>query len=125
MSVVTIVSIYPFLAVVVSAIAAFLIARTRDKPNLRESWTIVAAIIKFILILSMLPEVLKGNVYVWTVFEMLPGLTIEFKADALGMIFALTASFLWIITAFYSIGYVRALKEHAQTRFYTILAFNL
>lgn len=115
----------PFLAVLVSAIAAVLIARTREKPNLRESWSIGAAIIKFIIILSMLPGVLNGNTYAFTLVEMLPGLTIEFKADALGMIFALTAAFLWIITAFYSMGYLRALKEHAQTRFYTCFALTL
>ena len=118
-------SIKPFLAVVVSAIAAFLIARTRDNTTVRESWTIGAATLKFAIILSMLPGVLNGEVYVFTLVELLPGLTIEFKADALGMIFALTAAFLWIITSIYSMGYMHALKEHGQRRFYTCFAVTL
>lgn len=118
-------SIKPFLAVVVAAVAALLIARTRGNLKLRESWTIGAAVIQFLLIASMLPGVLKGNVYVFTVVEMLPGITIAFKADALGMLFALTAAFLWIITSIYSMGYLRALNEHAQTRFYTCFAVTL
>ena len=118
-------SIKPFLAVVVAAVAALLIARTRGNLKLRESWTIGAAVIQFLLIASMLPGVLKGNVYVFTVVEMLPGITIAFKADALGMLFALTAAFLWIVTSIYSMGYLRALNEHAQTRFYTCFAVTL
>jgi len=37
--------------------------------------------------------------------------------DAFGAIFALLASFLWIVVSIYSIGYMRSLNEHAQTRF--------
>ena len=36
-----------------------------------------------------------------------------------------TASFLWILTVFYSAGYMRGLKEHAQTRFNTCFALAL
>ena len=41
------------------------------------------------------------------------------------MIFALLASFLWIVVSVYSIGYMRSLKEHAQTRFYFCFAMAL
>ncbi len=41
------------------------------------------------------------------------------------MIFALVASFLWMITVFYSAGYMRGLNEHAQTRFNTCFALAL
>ena len=32
------------------------------------------------------------------------------------------ASFLWIVTTVYSIGYMRGLREHAQTRYYACFA---
>jgi multicomponent Na+:H+ antiporter subunit D len=41
------------------------------------------------------------------------------------MIFAVAASFLWIVTVFYSAGYMRGLNEHAQTRFSTCFALAL
>jgi multicomponent Na+:H+ antiporter subunit D len=50
---------------------------------------------------------------------------ISFRADAFSMIFALAASFLWIIAVFYSMGYMRGLKEHAQTRFNACFALAL
>jgi multicomponent Na+:H+ antiporter subunit D len=45
--------------------------------------------------------------------------------DPFGLIFGLIASFLWIVTSFYSIGYMRSLKEHAQTRYYICFAISL
>jgi multicomponent Na+:H+ antiporter subunit D len=41
------------------------------------------------------------------------------------MLFALVASFLWIITSVYSIGYMRGLDEHAQTRYFCFFAISL
>jgi multicomponent Na+:H+ antiporter subunit D len=47
------------------------------------------------------------------------------RADALSMIFALTSSFLWMVAVFYSAGYMRSLKEHAQTRFNVCFALAI
>ena len=41
------------------------------------------------------------------------------------MVFALSASFLWVVTVIYSAGYMRGLEEHAQTRFNTCFALAL
>jgi multicomponent Na+:H+ antiporter subunit D len=38
--------------------------------------------------------------------------------DGLGFIFAFIAPFLWVLATSYNIGYMRSLKEHAQTRYY-------
>ena len=118
-------SIKPLLIISVSLIAVLLIAASRKYPNLRESWTILAAITKFSLVVSMLPLILKGKVIEYFLISVLPGLDIKFRVDAFGIFFALTSSFLWIINSFYSIGYMRALKEHAQTRFYICFAIAL
>jgi multicomponent Na+:H+ antiporter subunit D len=45
--------------------------------------------------------------------------------DAFGLLFALGASVLWIATSFYSIGYMRSLGEHAQTRYFACFALAL
>jgi len=119
-------SIKPLLAISVSLVAALLIFLTGERArNLRESWTILAAVIKFAIIVSMVPSVLAGNVIEYTIISIAPGLLLQFRVDALGIFFAITASFLWIITSFYSIGYVRAMKEHAQTRYFICFAIAL
>ena len=115
----------PIYAITVSLISVILIAISGKKPNLREFWTIAAAVLKFSIVVSMLPIILEGNTIEFNLFTILPGLDIKFKVDALGIFFALTASFLWIITSFYSIGYVRSLNEHAQTRYFILFAVAL
>lgn len=119
-------SIKPLLAVMVSLIAAFLILLTGERArNLRESWTILASVVKFTIVASMVSPILEGKVLEYTVISILPGLSLQFRVDALGILFALTASFLWIITSFYSIGYMRSLNEHAQTRYFACFAVAL
>ncbi len=122
----SIISIKPLLAISASLAAAVLIFITGERQkNLRESWTILAGLVKFGIIFSMLPAVLSGKVIEYTLITIAPGLIIQFRVDALGLFFGLTASFLWIITSFYSIGYMRALDEHAQTRYFICFAIAL
>lgn len=113
----------PLLTIAVSIFGTFLIILTGERnPNLREFWSVLAGVLKFALVVSMVPAILDGKTYEYTLFHLLPGIDIKFKADAFGIIFALGASLLWILTTFYSIGYMRALDEHAQTRYYAFFA---
>jgi multicomponent Na+:H+ antiporter subunit D len=73
----------------------------------------------------MIPTVLGGSSIECTVFRLLPGIDLAFRVDALGLLFALGASLLWIVTTFYSIGYMRSLDEHAQTRYFACFAIAL
>lgn len=109
----------------VPLVAVFLIALSGRKPNLREGWTIAASVIMFLVICSIVPHILGGGVVVYNLAEPLPGLLLAFRVDALGISFALTASFLWIVTSFYAIGYVRSLNEKRQTRFFAFFALTL
>ncbi len=118
-------SIKPFLAVLVSLVAVIPIVILGSKPNMRETWTFVAGIIKFGLVVSMLPLVLGGTVIEYTLLEVLPGLAIQFRVDPMGMLFALVSSSLWIATSAYSIGYMRGLSEHSQTRYFSFFAVAL
>ncbi|MHC4464180.1 MAG: monovalent cation/H+ antiporter subunit D family protein, partial [Planctomycetota bacterium] len=79
----------------------------------------------FGIVLSLVPAVLNGNTIEYTLFRLLPGIDIKFRADAFGTLFALGASFLWILTSFYSIGYMRSLKAHSQTRYFSYFAIAL
>ena len=118
-------SYLPLYAVLVSLLAVILIGVFGKYPNVRDSWTLIAALTKFGIVASMLPTVLKGQNIECFVVTVLPGLDIAFKVDAFGITLALTASFLWIITSLYAIGYMRSLEEHAQTRFFMCFAIAL
>lgn len=119
-----IISIRPLLAVLASLLITPILVSSRNE-NVRETWTFVSAVLKFLIVLSMLPMVLRGYVLVFNIFELYPGLYIGFRVDALGMIFALVSSSLWIITSAYSIGYMRGLNEHSQTRYFCFFAFAM
>jgi len=121
----TIISIKPLLAVLVSLFVIPVLVSSSGKPNVRESWIFVAGTIKLILILSMLPVILGGKQIALTLFEIAPGAAIAFRVDGLGMLFALVASSLYIVTSVYSIGYMRGLNEHGQTRFVSFFALAI
>ena len=118
-------SIRPTLAVAVSLIGAILIVATRRYPNVREGCSLAAAVCKFLIVATMIPGVRAGVTFHHTLFSFLPGVSIGFRVDALGLLFAAIASFLWIVTTLYSIGYMRAMEEHAQTRYYACFAVTL
>ena len=95
------------------------------RANLREIFTFVAASVQAAVVLSMLPLVLGGSIIefqIWQIFTHVPMLL---RVDGPGLLFALVASILWIATTLYSIGYMRGLHEHAQTRFYSFFALSL
>jgi len=117
-------SVRPLLAVCVSLCVAPILASSRG-PNTREAWTFIAALLKLGVILSMLPLVLDGFEPEFTIAQVLPGVSIALKVDAMGMLFALVSSSLWIVTSAYSIGYMRGLDEHSQTRYYCFFAIAL
>ena len=75
--------------------------------------------------MSLLPQVMGGARPAVVLGEVLPGLAIALEVEPLGMLFALVASFLWIVTSVYAIGYMRAHQEKHQTRFYFYFAVAL
>src|SRR3989454_9266788 len=122
----TVFSVKPLLAILVSAVGALGIARTGERrANLRESWSVVAGALQAALVISMIPDVLAVRTPQCVLFRILPGIELAFRVDALGLLFAGGASLLWIATSFYSIGYMRSLREHAQTRYFACFALAL
>ena len=121
----TIGSIRPLLAILVSVLVIPLLVALRRAPNQREMCTLGAATLKFLIVASMVPLVLDGTRLEFTLAEPVTGFPLQLRVDALGMLFALVSSFLWIVTSVYSIGYMRGLREHDQTRYYSFFALSL
>lgn len=115
----------PLAAIGVSLLAAGLVVLSDRHPNLRETWTVLASLAKFGLVAALLPAVLAGERPALTLFELSPGVALALRVDPLGALFALSASFLWILTSFYAIGYMRGAGEKKQTRFFACLAVCL
>lgn len=118
-------SIRPVLAIAVSLLAAALVLYFHKRPNARDTVSVVAAAVKFLIVISMAPLVLGGGTLDLTLFEILPGVDFAFRVDALGMVFATLSSLLWILAALYSIGYMRSQNEPNQTRFFASFAVSL
>ncbi|MDG6256661.1 MAG: proton-conducting transporter membrane subunit [Methanomicrobiaceae archaeon] len=112
----------PAVTIAIPLLAAVLILITGRHENLRESVTIAAAMAMLGSVLAMLPSILDGGRLTLVLLPMVPGGDLALRVDAFGMVFALTAAALWLLNSFYAIGYMRALKEHAQTRFFFCLA---
>lgn len=121
----TLISIKPLLAVLVPGGVTALILASRRHPDLREAWSIGAAIVTFLIVISMAPAVYAGNVIEYTVFRILPGVELAFRVDGFGLLFATTSSSLWVAAAVYCVGYMRTLKEQHQTRFYVCFAIAI
>ncbi len=112
-------------AVLVPIVGAVLIGATGRWPNLREAVTLTTSVLLFATVLSLVPNVAAGGRPAAVLVEMLPGVPLAFELEPLGMLFALIASGLWIVTSVYSIGYMRGNNEHGQTRFYVWFAVAL
>ncbi len=118
-------SYLPLYAILVSLAVVPAILLSGRSPNLRETWTFVAAFIKFALVLLLVPGALRGETVGITLFEIAPGVGLSLAADPLGVYFALVASGLWIVTSVYSIGYMRGNGEKRQSRYYASFALSL
>jgi multicomponent Na+:H+ antiporter subunit D len=91
-------------------------------PNLREAVTLLTAGSLGLIVITLYRRMQDGAALALQLAEPLPGLPLRLEIEPLGMLFALVASVLWLITSIYSIGYMRAHHEKNQTRFYALFA---
>ena len=108
--------------VVVPLLGALAVMLAGSRPNLREAMSLTAGVILLALVVRLLPRALSGDWPAAVLAEPIPGLSLAVSAEPWGVLFGLIASFLWIVTTVYSIGYMRGHGEAHQTRFYTFFA---
>ena len=109
-------------AILAPIICAGLLPLFRRMPNLREGVTLVTGLIACATALALFAPVLAGERPEVQLLSIAPGLSLGFKVEPLGMLFALVASVLWLANSVYSIGYMRAHHEPRQTIFYVSFA---
>jgi len=114
------------LALCVPLIGAALIGLAgRISANLREAATLATSLTLIAVVWSLLPDIFAGLRPAVTLSEVLPGISVAFQVEPLGMMFAALASGLWLVNSIYSIGYMRGNREKHQTRFYVMFAVSL
>ncbi|TRX56453.1 monovalent cation/H+ antiporter subunit D family protein [Thalassomonas sp. M1454] len=113
------------LAIILPILSSFAIIAAGRYPNLRESVTITTCLILIYLVVNLYQGLLADETISVFWWELLPGLNVSFDIEPLGMLFALIASFLWLVTTCYAIGYMRSHNEKNQTRFYVCFAIAI
>jgi len=93
--------------------------------NAREAISLLTALCLFFVVFQLYLGLDSSEQTVLTLISVMPGLNLSFYVEPLGLLFALIASFLWIITTLYSIGYMRGNQESNQTRFYICFALAI
>lgn len=101
-----------------------------NRENIREAVSIGVGVVLFCMVMCLAQQVFPGGRPEFYVNAPIPGdigqaFTIAFRAEPLGVFFALIASGLWIATTCYAIGYMRAHHEQHQTRFYACFAIAI
>jgi multicomponent Na+:H+ antiporter subunit D len=107
------------------ALGAALIVACRRRPNLREAASIGTAAALLLVVVSLAEPVLEGARPRLALGEIMPGLAIALELEPLGLLFALIACGLWLVSVVYSIGYMRGNREAHQTRFFACFALAI
>jgi len=113
------------LTIILPLLATLAILATGKHPNLREAVTISFSLAVLYCVINLYQGLIAGATIEAFWWELLPGLEVSFVVEPLGMLFALIASFLWLITTLYAVGYMRGHKEENQTRFYLCFAIAI
>ena len=113
------------LALLIPAAGAGLVALLRAHPNLREAASLITGGVLLGVVMRIHRAVSAGEIPRLVLAEPLPGIPLELVVEPLGMIFALVAGSLWIVTTLYAIGYMRGHHEKNQTRFYIFFALAI
>jgi len=113
------------LSIILPWLAVLGIVASTHRPNLREAISIGTSLIVLFFIINLYSGLKQGAAIGVDWWELMPGLNISFSIEPLGMLFALIASFLWLITTVYAIGYMRSHHEQNQTRFYAFFAIAI
>ncbi|MFT4714969.1 MAG: multicomponent Na+:H+ antiporter subunit D [Paracoccaceae bacterium] len=110
--------LFPFAAMLTNILAY-------NRPNLRDGLTLAAAVATFLCVLTILMNEGNGTTEPLVLFEVLPGLDLAFNVEPLGLLFAIVASGLWIVTHIYGVGYMRGNNEAHHARFFAAFSFAI
>ena len=107
------------------AVIPFILAFGEKRRDLREGSIVVAGLVLLALNVMIYRDTLAGETLESGEFTLVGEFALKLAVEPMGVMFGLLASFLWIVTTFYSVGYMRGHHESHQTRFDTCFAIAL
>ncbi|MBJ6371071.1 proton-conducting transporter membrane subunit [Sedimentitalea arenosa] len=112
-------------SMLIPALAAVGNMLLRDSENLRDGMTFVAALATFGCVMTILSNEGSGTTDPLVLFSVMPGLDLAFNVEPLGLLFAIVASGLWIVTHLYGVGYMRGNNEDHHARFFCFFSISI
>ena len=103
----------------------FIVFFGERRRNLREASIVIAGIVLLAINDRIYSALVAGHTVESGELSILANFSLRFSAEPMGVLFGLLASFLWIVTTVYSIGYMRGHNEKNQTRFYVCFALAI
>ena len=97
--------------------ALALVALRRHRP-LRDAVLVSVGILNLLVLTVIFLGRSSGEVQMLA--EIIPGLSLAFHVEPLGLVFAMTSGVLWPLTSIYAISYLRAGGDPHQTRFHAL-----
>ncbi len=115
------------LTIITLPLLAGIVSFAVDHANLREAGIITVAVVTLYKVSELL---IQAHGQTWTIpqvdlVELVPGLSLGFSIEPLGMIFAMIVAILWLVTTIYAIGYMRGNHEGYQGRFFGFFAIAI
>ena len=93
--------------------------------NLREASIVIAGLCLLAINDRLYSGLMAGDSMVSGKLALLDDYSLQLSVEPMGVMFGLLASFLWVVTTVYSIGYMRGHNEQNQTRFYCCFALAI
>jgi len=113
------------LSMLVPALACLVCVFVRKSDNLRDGGTSLLTVVLLLVVVAILMRYNAGETFDLELISFQPGLSIAFNVEPLGLVFALVASSLWILTHIYGVGYMRGNDEKKHARFFACFALAL
>lgn len=117
------ISVLPVIGIITAGLTSLFTAIWGREAKYRNIIGIIGSIITFASVAAMIPGSLKGSVYTINLVRLLPGISIKFRADSLGLLFAVVSSSMWLLVNIYTIGYMD--HEEHKHRFFTFFALAI
>ena len=93
--------------------------------NARDIVTFAVAVALFSCVVLIALGFANGQTFALDLVRFAPGLSVSLRLEPLGIVFALVASGLWIVTHLYGVGYMRGNAEKNHARFFASFSFSL
>ena len=112
----------PLIVPIIGAVAIYTISEENKRARLALAYGVI--LVNVFIVWSLFFSVYGGKNISFRLVRLLPGLEVSFTLDPLGMVFAITASTLWIFAIAYASGYLAKKKNQRQFYFWYILSMT-